>query len=235
MDNSHKNHRPVVLLGAVFAIQLILVGWCAYLEVRMNDVSGSSPTSISSRVSTLEVSSSSIVNTVDNVKSGLQVTFDAESVFAFIDVFAGITHRGYIAPNQTLELLPELFDSETTYGANTARNESLFWRFQSFSWGQMPAREYFLSDGLTLFCSHAPGTPNTHACTRLQRPSCTYMNMFKHFKPSGNGYTADDIDLTTVLLTLSYLGCVNTTSTSTPPPPPTPDPTNSTESNGTAT
>jgi len=37
------------------------------------------------------------------------------------------------------------------------------------------------------------------------------MNMFKHWKPNGYGYDENNIDLTTVLLTLSYLGCVNGT------------------------
>jgi hypothetical protein len=234
MDANHK-FRPIVAFGALLVIQLLLVGWCAYLQVRMDDVSGSAPTTISSRVSTLETSSSTLFETVDDVKSGLQVTFDAESVFAFIDVSIGTTQRGYIAPNQTLGPLPDIFDNETTYGAATARSESLFWHFESFAGSQAIPLEYYLSESLMLFCSHHPSITNTHACTRLKRPSCTYMNMFQHLKPNGYGYDDNNIDRTTVLLTLSYLGCVNATSTPPPPTPPTPDPTNSTESNGTAT
>jgi hypothetical protein len=158
-----------------------------------------------------------LIESVNDVQSGLQVTFDADSVFAFIDVTVSNTQRGFIAPNATVELLPAVFDNETTYGANTARAEQLFYSFTTLIYGNHRL-QFYLSEDLTLFCSYNPAMNNTHACTRLKRPSCTYMNMFQHNRPNGYGYDDINIDKTVVLMALSYLGCVNGTAEAPLPP-----------------
>lgn len=199
---ARSDRRGSILTALVLAS---LVGWCTYLTVHVHTLSTGpdAPVEVSKRVTTLS-------STLSSALAGLQVTFNAEQVFAFADVQGMSVWRSYIPPNTTLVHLPDEFLPNVTYGANTAYDEELFYPFYTVAVANNAVRRAFLSESLTLFCSDAidGGRPEpTAACTRLNKPSCTYLNMIQHDWPNGYG----DIHHETVLLAVSYLACTNST------------------------
>lgn len=197
-------------------ILVSLVGWCGYLQWKVNDVgngtsvssSDATSTAVVQRLSTLELTSQS---TTDS----LRISFNSDFVFAFIDIIGTHGGRRYLDNTPVKAPLDSAFNQSTFFGNITWPDvEALsFYEFVDFGVPDVASKAY-LSDTLRVLCSKSVDQMDP-ICMALPAPVCNFLNLV--------GYVSrEPFVYANVMMGLSYAACDSI-------------PSNATESNGTAT